>query len=354
MARKLATEILDPLTLETYVSCRLIPVDKNLGVRPIVAGEVLHRIVSKYIGWVLKEDIELAARPLQTATGLQSGMEAAIHSMRCMVEDDPTDAVILVDTRNAFSSLNRPAALHNIRVICPQIATILVNTYRRPACLIILGASDIYSLEGTMQGDNLAMAFYALGTTLLVNTLQITSPDVHQVRLADDISGPGSLDDVIIWLKNVILEGKKFGYLVNEKKSCLILKDHGNLQEAQRLFFNTSFKLTTNAQRHLGAAIGTSNFHANMPQKKSQNGAMNSTVLPTLQKHMQPIQHLHTMPTYKSIYINIHTIYIHIYQHTYSMRTILGMHEFIKPVDDVIRLELLPELVNSIVPEVDR
>ena len=199
MARKLATEILDPLTLETYVSCRLIPVDKNLGVRPIVAGEVLHRIVSKYIGWVLKEDIELAARPLQTATGLQSGMEAAIHSMRCMVEDDPTDAVILVDTRNAFNSLNRPAALHNIRVICPQIATILVNTYRRPACLIILGASDIYSLEGTTQGDNLAMAFYALGTTLLVNTLQITSPDVHQVRLADDISGPGSLDDVIIW-----------------------------------------------------------------------------------------------------------------------------------------------------------
>ena len=37
------------------------------------------------------------------------------------------------------------------------------------------------------------------------------------------------------------------------------------------------------------------------------------------------------------------------------MGTIPGMHEFIKPVDDVIRLELLsPELLNSIVPEVDR
>ena len=30
------------------------------------------------------------------------------------------------------------------------------------------------------------------------------------------------------------------------------------------------------------------------------------------------------------------------------------MHEFIKPVDDEIRLELLPTLLNSIVPEVDR
>ena len=36
------------------------------------------------------------------------------------------------------------------------------------------------------------------------------------------------------------------------------------------------------------------------------------------------------------------------------MRTIPGMHKFIKPVDDVIRLELLPALLNSIVPEVDR
>ena len=67
----------------------------------------------------MKEDIQLAAGPLQTATGLQSGAEAAIHSMRCMFEDDRTDAVILVDARNAFNLLNRQAALHSIRVICP-------------------------------------------------------------------------------------------------------------------------------------------------------------------------------------------------------------------------------------------
>ena len=107
--------------------------------------------------------------------------------MRCMFEDDRTDAGgISVDARNAFNSLNRQAALHNIRVICPQIATILVYTYHRPH-LIMLGTSD-----------NLAMAFQALGTTPLVNTLQITSPEVRQVFLADDISGAGSFDNLII------------------------------------------------------------------------------------------------------------------------------------------------------------
>ena len=40
-------------------------------------------------------------------------------------------------------------------------------------------------------------------------------------------------------------------------------------------------------------------------------------------------------------------------QYTYFLRMILGMHELIKPVDDVIRLELLPTLLNSIVTEVD-
>ena len=79
--------------------------------------------------------------------------------MQCMFEDDRIDVMILADARNAFNSLKRQATLHNIRVICPQIATILVNTYCRPARLIMLGASDIYSLEGTTQGDNLAMAF---------------------------------------------------------------------------------------------------------------------------------------------------------------------------------------------------
>ena len=40
LARLLATEYLDPNTLEAFVACRLIPLDKNPGVRPIGIGEV--------------------------------------------------------------------------------------------------------------------------------------------------------------------------------------------------------------------------------------------------------------------------------------------------------------------------
>ena len=40
LARLLATEYLDPNTLEVFVACRLIPLDEDPGVRPIGIGEV--------------------------------------------------------------------------------------------------------------------------------------------------------------------------------------------------------------------------------------------------------------------------------------------------------------------------
>ena len=77
-------------------------------------GEVIRQIVEKCISWVLHKDIKQAAGPLQAATGLQGGAEAAIHLMKLIFEQDSTDGVILVDANNAFDSLNRKATLHNI------------------------------------------------------------------------------------------------------------------------------------------------------------------------------------------------------------------------------------------------
>ena len=62
----------------------------------------------------MKKDIQEAAGPLQMATGLESGAEAAMYSMKEIFNDKQTDAVTLVDASNAFNSLNQNAASHNI------------------------------------------------------------------------------------------------------------------------------------------------------------------------------------------------------------------------------------------------
>ena len=37
---------------------------------------------------------------------------------------------LLVDASNAFNSLNRRAALHNVSVLCPPLSPVVINTYR--------------------------------------------------------------------------------------------------------------------------------------------------------------------------------------------------------------------------------
>ena len=81
LSKNLPTTLVDPRSIEAFVACRLIALNKNLGVRPIGVGEILRRIIGKTIAWTLKNDIQEAAGRLQTAAGLKNGAEAAIHSM---------------------------------------------------------------------------------------------------------------------------------------------------------------------------------------------------------------------------------------------------------------------------------
>ena len=341
LARLLATKCIDPHSLESYVACRLIPLDKNPGVRPIGVGEILRRIVGKCIGWVLKDDIQECAGPLQVATGLQSGAEAAIHSMREIFSQDDTEAIILVDASNAFNSVNRNAALHNMRILCPQFSFILMNTYRIPVRMIIHGTKDIMSVEGTTQGDNLAMSFYAIAITPIIERLRQTIPSVKNVALADDITGAGNLIELKFWWEKVISEGKKYGYFVNESKSWLILKDNNQLEDAKLIFQDTAIKFTTEGKRHLGAAIGSEEFREQYVKEK---------VKIWCQEMEKLCEYAKTQPH------AAYSAFCHgeIHKYTYFLRTIPDMKNFIKPLDDIITQNFIPNLLDSIVTEQER
>ena len=341
LAKKLATQILDPKTVEALVACRLIPLNKNPGVRPIGVGESLRRIIGKAIGWVLKNDIQETAGPLQAATGLHGGAEAAIHAMKTIFEKDDTEGVILVDASNAFNSLNRHAALHNIQILCPNFATILINTYRLPTRLIILGAKYILSTEGTTQGDNLSMSFYALGTSPLLDALKITCPNTSQVCLADDITGAGTLIGLRKWWDNVVNEGNKFGYYVNESKSWLILKDENNVETAKEIFKDSEIMITTEGKRHLGASLGSEDFHKIYCEEKVNEWCAENEKLSDYAKS-QP----HAA----------YTAFLHgeMHKFTYFMRTIPEMNIYIEKLDEVIKNRFLPSLLETFVTEQER
>ena len=196
ITRKLCTEYVDPRTIVPMLANRLIHLDKGeSAVRPIGVGEVIRRVIGKCVVKVTKEDVLETNASLQVCAGLRSGSEAVVHAMHSVFQNEETDAVLLIDASNAFNALNRAAALHNIRVLCPPIATYATNTYRQPARLFITGESELKSAECTTQGDPLAMAIYAISLQPLITRLGFSS-DVKQCWYVDDASGSASLEAI--------------------------------------------------------------------------------------------------------------------------------------------------------------
>ena len=93
--------------------------DKNLGIRSIGVDEVVRRIIAKAVLSIVGTDIQQAAGPLQLCAGHTSGVEAAIHSMSTVYADEKSEGILLVDTSNAFNSLNCAVALLDIQHLCP-------------------------------------------------------------------------------------------------------------------------------------------------------------------------------------------------------------------------------------------
>ena len=271
LAKKLCTVDIHPEVLVEFVSNRLIPLDKgadekgNPGVRPIGIGEILRRIVGKVVVTNIRDDIINAAGPLQTCAGLKSGIEASIHAMRKIFGQDDTEALLLVDAENAFNNLNRKAALHNIKQLCPSFHRYLSNTYQLPAKMYISDpekTDSIFSEEGSTQGDVGAMAMYAIGIRPLIDILcnKTDQSKCQQVWYADDSSAAGKLLEIRKWWDVLNETGPKFGYFPKAVKTILIVKDPQHFTMAEEIFSGTGIKITKEGERHLGAVIGTMEF----------------------------------------------------------------------------------------------
>ena len=87
-----------------------------------------HRIIAKAALSIIQDDIQEAAGCRQLCAGQIAGVEAAVHAVRSSFLWDDTEGILLVDASNAFNSLNRIVALHNIRQLCPSFAPILIKT----------------------------------------------------------------------------------------------------------------------------------------------------------------------------------------------------------------------------------
>ena len=67
--------------IRALVSCRLIALDKNPGIRPIGIGETLRRIIGKTMCSLTKFNLSDSCNISQLCGGVRCGIEAAIHTI---------------------------------------------------------------------------------------------------------------------------------------------------------------------------------------------------------------------------------------------------------------------------------
>ena len=100
---------------------------------------------------LFKNDIAHARDALQLSVGQDAGVEADVHAMHEIFFKESTEAVLLMDAENAFTSINRKVMLDNIKFTCPLISTYISSCYVPPTKLFSFGRDEILSKEGTTK-----------------------------------------------------------------------------------------------------------------------------------------------------------------------------------------------------------
>ena len=323
-AKRLCSTHINHQVVSPLLACRLIALDKCLGIRPIGIGDTSRRIMLK----AMKGEIQEATGSKQLCTGQISGVEAVIHTAReCFLKED-TEAVLLIDASNAFNSLNCNVALHNIQFTCPKLSTVLYNTYRAPSDLYIDG-EVILSQQGTTQGDPLAMPMYALATIPLIDQLP---RNVTQIWYADDACAIGSVADLYAWWNELTTRGQKYSYHVNAIKTRLVTKE-SVMSEASKIFSGTAVNITSHGRPYLGSPIGSQSYVKEFVLEKV--GEWKDELL-------QLCQWARTQPH------AAFTAYTHGWCSRWSFltRTSPDICHLLKEIEDIIRMNLLPSLTG--------
>ena len=208
IASRIATETIGPSHLRPYNACRLIPLDKEPGVRPIGVGEVLRRRVGRFIARCVSADLKHLGSNIQFCLGQKCGIEHATHTLREEFDADESCSILLIDASNAFNLLNQKLALENIETICPSFVTALRNSSSEPSDLFVNG-TKLKSGEGVTQGDPLSMAMYGIAILPLIKRFNVT--ETSQKWFADDGNSGGELTKLSEVFRVLQEDGPNYG-----------------------------------------------------------------------------------------------------------------------------------------------
>ena len=195
------------------------------GVRGIVAGDVIRRLVSRTIAQQIGKAVESATAPHQYALSTRAGCECIAHILQGLCEQNPQAAVVSVDGLSAFDQISRVAMLDGLLNVANGGAVLpfVRMFYGAPSSYLWEDAAGtvhtIRQGEGGEQGDALMPLLFAVG--------QHSALDAVQEELRDGEVLMAFLDDICILTLDPSRVGPIYATLQEHLYSCARIRING-------------------------------------------------------------------------------------------------------------------------------
>ncbi len=143
------------------------------------------------------------------------------------------------------------------------------------------------------------------------------------------------------WWDHLKETGPKYGCYPKPSKTHMIVKDMSNLDKVKTIFGEEGIKITMRGQRHIGAALGSDAFKEEFVKTKVEKWVKDVEELAIIAED-EP----------QSVLSAFNIAVAH--RWTYLQRTVDGISEYFKPLEDALRNKLIPALIGRQVSDDER
>ena len=160
----------------------------NGGVRGIVAGDIVRRLVARTMSQQMMEKVQAATAPFQYAMATKSGCECIAHALQGLTEIDARVTVMSIDGISAFDLISRQAMLQGLM----DLLSLLSHCFSAPSSYLWEDSCGrtrtILQGEGGEQGDAMMPLLFSSAQHSALAAVQAQMED-GEVLLAfhDDI-----------------------------------------------------------------------------------------------------------------------------------------------------------------------
>lgn len=192
-ANLLANAAVPVAILEALSLSRLTALQKpHGGVRGIVTGDVLRRVVSRALAREHADVFDRATHPYQYALQCRSGTDCLASLLRTATDLDDNATIVSLDGRSAYDTVSRAAFVAKLREVAPALVPFACAFYGHDSTYLWWDSDGcchrIRQADGCEQGDALAPAYYSLAQHAALQTAAAAlAPGEFLAAYLDDV-----------------------------------------------------------------------------------------------------------------------------------------------------------------------